>query len=332
MAKDDLIERLRSNGLLLEKQKYEFLHTGSFALNKIISGSYNKGIPMGAITQFHGESSTAKTVFVTHILREAQKKGYYAGLADSENAFSPDFATSLGLDTEKLIYNSKETVEDCFAFIEDIIVQIREKDKTTPIVMGYDSIAVSPTRAELEDNKDYATSPILGAQRAKVVGDCLRRINTKLRVNNAALVIVNQIRNKIGVLYGSPDTMAAGGKSLEYYLAVNLKTISSKTKDLIKDSEDNVIGITGKIKNTKNKISMPFRECEFKLLFDKGLDPYYGILEQLVGDNKISRAGAWYTIEGTNAKLYKKDFYEQLDSQTPELAPIIKFLEINSTN
>ena len=316
----DVLKRLRGAGLLSEHvADLGFVGTGNYALNKIISGDYTKGIPIGMITQFIGESSTAKTVFGTHILKEAQAKGYYSMMVDSENAYNPEFATHLGIDPKNLIYSAPETLEQCFQVIEDTIKAIRESDKDTPIVVVYDSIAVSPSKAEYEA-ENYEGNNMVGAIRAKSTGACLRKMNPLMRKHKVALVIINQIRNKVGVMYGSPDTAAAGGKSLEYYLGVNLKCISNKTSDLIKDDLKNVIGIEGKIRNTKNKCSIPFKECEFELLFDEGLNPYTGVLKQLESDGHVERSGSWYTAVATGKKFQSKDFINLLDD--PELAPL----------
>lgn len=308
----DFLKKLSSAGLLSdEPTDLGFVSTGCFALNKVISGDYTKGVPIGMISQFHGESSTAKTVFATHILREAQKAGYYSVLVDSENAYNPEFAKHLGIDPSKLIYSAPDTLEECFQTIEDTILAIREEDQETPIIVAYDSIAVSPSKAEFEAD-GYEGNNMLGAVRAKSTGSCLRKINPLLRKHNVALVIINQIRNKVGVLYGNPETMAAGGKSLDYYLGVNLKCLSNKSTDLLKDDKKNVIGIQGTVRNTKNKVSIPHKECEFKLVYDKGLDPYHGVLKMLEADGHISRSGAWYSIAGTDKKFQSKDFIELL--------------------
>ena len=324
-----VLARLKNAGLLSEQvPDLGFVSTGSYALNKVISGDYTKGIPVGMITQFHGEASTAKTVFATHILKEAQEKGYYTMLVDSENAYNPEFAKHLGLDPEKLIYAAPETLEECFQVIEDTIVTIREADKDTPIVVAYDSIAVSPSKVEYEA-ENYEAHNMQGAIRAKSTGACLRKINPLMRKYKVALVIINQIRNKVGVMYGSPDTMAAGGKSLEYYLGVNLKCISNKTSDLIRDEHKNVMGIQGKVRNTKNKCSVPFRECEFELRWDEGLNPYAGVLKQLEADRLVTRNGAWYTVEGTGKKFQSKEFQDLLLDQTAEgFDPLRKFFGI----
>jgi len=303
-----VLKRLKNAGLLSEQAPHMgFVSTGSYALNKIISGDFTKGIPIGMITQFHGEASTAKTVFATHILKEAQAQGYYTMLVDSENAYNPEFAEHLGIDPTKLAYSTPETLEECFQVIEDAILTIRETDKDTPIVVAYDSIAVSPSKAEYEA-ANYEANNMQGAIRAKSTGACLRKINPLMRKHKVALVIINQIRHKVGVMYGSPDTMAAGGKSLEYYLGVNLKCISNKTSDLIKNEHKNAIGIQGKVRNTKNKCSIPFRECEFELMWDEGLNPYTGVLKQLEAEGLVSRSGAWYTVEGSGKKFQSKEF------------------------
>ena len=327
----DVLKRLKNAGLLSEQvPDLGFVGTGSYALNKIVSGKYTKGIPIGMITQFHGEASTAKTVFGTHILKEAQSKGYYSMMVDSENAYNPEFASHLGINPKDLIYAAPETLEDCFQVIEDTILAIRETDKETPIVVVYDSIAVSPSKAEYEA-ESYDGNNMQGAIRAKSTGACLRKINPLMRKHKVALVIINQIRNKVGVMYGSPDTMAAGGKSLEYYLGVNLKCISNKTSDLIKDDNKKVIGIQGKLRNTKNKCSIPFKECEFELLFDEGLNSYTGLLKLMEEDGHVERNGAWYTIVDTGKKFQSKEFVELMQDPTAEgVTPLAKFLEIEA--
>jgi recombination protein RecA len=324
-----VLKRLKNAGLLSEQAPdMGFVSTGSYALNKVISGDYNKGVPIGMITQFHGEASTAKTVFATHILKEAQAKGYYTMLVDSENAYNPEFAKHLGINPKELIYAAPETLEDCFQVITEAIVAIRQTDKETPIVVAYDSIAVSPSKAEYEA-ENYEGNNMQGAIRAKSTGACLRKINPLMRKYKVALIIINQIRNKVGVMYGSPETMAAGGKSLEYYLGVNLKCISNKTSDLLRDEHKNVMGIQGKVRNTKNKCSVPFRECEFELKWDEGLNPYAGVLKQLEADRLVQRNGGWYTVDGTGKKFQSKEFQDLLlDRDSTGFEPIHKFFGI----
>jgi len=323
-----VFKRLKNAGLLSDQAPdLGFVGTGSYALNKIISGDYNKGIPIGMITQFHGEASSGKTVFATHILKEAQSKDYYSVMVDSENAYNPEFAAHLGIDPENLIYAAPETLEDAFQIIEDAIIAIRETDKETPIVVAYDSIAVSPSKAEYEA-ENYEGHNMVGAIRAKTTGSCLRKINPLMRKHKVALVIINQMRAKVGG-HIPQDTMAAGGRSLEYYLGVNLKCVSgTKKTHQIKNERKQTIGIRGVIRNTKNKCSLPFRECDFELLYDEGLDPYAGVLKQMVDDGHVELNGAWYTVVETGKKFQSKDFVDLMQPPVDAgVVPLANFLE-----
>ena len=308
----EVLNQLRTAGLLSNEVKdLGNVPTGSYALNKVISGDFNKGIPIGMITQFHGESSTAKTVFATHILKEAQVKGYYTMLVDSENAYNAEFAKHLGLDPDKLLYSAPHTLEDCFQTIQETIMEIRKQDQDTPIVIAYDSIAVSPSKVEFEA-EGFDGNNMQGAIRAKSTGACLRKINPILRDKKVALIVINQIRSKVGVMFGDPTTMAAGGKSLDYYLGVNLKCVSNRSKDFIKDDKDNILGILGYVKNTKNKVSIPFRQCNFELLYNEGLSEFAGVLELLLKDGSIEQSGAWYSFPKYEEKFQKKSFVSNL--------------------
>jgi recombination protein RecA len=309
----DIVKKLKSVGLLSDHEAdLGYVSTGSYALNKICSGSFHLGLPIGYITQFRGESSTAKTVFVTSVLAEATKQGYWALLIDSENAYNPKFAESLGINPDRLYIDAPPSIEDCFDKIEKFILEIREEvgDKETPIVIGYDSIAVSPCKVELE-GENYDSNNMVGAMRAKVTGSCLRRINTLLRKHRVCLMIINQVRNKVGVFMGDPRSNAAGGKALDYYLGINLETLSANSEKL-KDpnDKDRIIGIRGRIKNTKNKVTVPFQETSFELLFDKGLTKHFGVLDMLVKDGVVERSGAWYTYQDQKfqAKLFNEEF------------------------
>jgi len=318
----DIILKLKNASMLSEQELTpELISTGSYALNKVISGKYNGGIPIGMITQFIGQASTAKTVFGTHILREAQRKGYHTLIIDSENAYNPTFARTLGIDPEKLIYAAPETVEECFDTIEKIINSIRTEDPSTPIVVFYDSLAVSPSKAEM-DAEGYEGNNMQGATRAKMIGSCLRKINPILRPKKVALVLVNQIRTKVGVMYGDPRVAAAGGNALEYYLGVNLET--SKT-DTVGD-KDNPTGIRGKVKNKKNKLIEPFKSCEFELMFNKGLNPLYGLLPHLERDGIVERGGSWYTVKATGKKFQSAHLQDLIENGEEGIAPIMEVL------
>ena len=309
---DDICKRLDGANLLSEEgQVFGFVDSGSYALNKIISGDYNGGFPIGGITEIYGESSTAKTVFLTHAFKGAQEQGYYTVMVDNEHAYSPSFAKILGVDSEKLIYTMPETMEDCFETIEKAILAIREKDKDTPIVIGYDSIGVSPTRKEMEGDLGN-NSEIAGALRAKVAGQCLRRINPLLRKHKASLIIINQVRSKVGLVFGDPRTKAGGGKALLYYCAVSLETASAKG-DVLYDDMKNPTGIKGTIKCVKNKVTVPYQDCEFKLMYNEGLSRDYGLTMSAYKNGiATSPSKGWYSLDGGATKSRAADLTQKL--------------------
>jgi len=311
---DDVCKQLEGATLLAEEsQAYGFVDSGSYSLNKIISGKFNGGYPIGAITEIYGESSTAKTVFLTHAFVGAQKKGYHTVMIDNEQAYSPSFAATLGVDPKKLIYMAPETLEDCFDAIEKSIKAIREKDPDTPILIGYDSIGVSPSRKEMQG--DIAGDPNMGgALRAKVAGICLRRINPLLRKYKAGLIIINQIRSKVGVMFGDPRTKAGGGKSLLYYCGTSLEAMSAKS-DILYDDHKNPRGITGRVKCVKNKITVPYQECEFELLYDKGLTREEGLVYTLLKSGVVTQPSkGWYSLDG-NSKHRARDLQGELSEK-----------------
>jgi len=318
----DVIKKLKNAGCLSDQVlDLGYVSTGSYALNEVITGDFTKGIPFGGITQFKGDSSTAKTVFLSNVLAQAQKEGYYTIIDDAENAYSTEFAKINNVNPDELIYTNSTCLEEAFDNMEKTILAIREIDKDTPIVAGIDSLPVLPSRKELEAD-DYDQSPVDGALRAKITGGCLRKINGLLRKNKVALIIINQLREKINVMYGNPETKAAGGRALDFYLAVDLKTVSSKAKatdknpyGLIQNESKDIIGIRGKIVNKKNKVGVPFKECDFQLFFNKGLDPYYGLVPSLIRKGLITvPSQGWCQIGET--KFRKREFLELLSDKT----------------
>lgn len=319
----EILDRLKdSTSLLDDLDALEYVSTGNYALNKVISGDFTKGIPFGGITQLRGDSSVGKSLFAASILSEAIKSGYYAKLLDSENAFSKQFAKIIGIDTSKLLYSTPETVEDAFDDMEKTILAIRSVDKKTKIVLVLDSLAVLPVKDELLDDKErkkgdsnYESNPMEGALRAKITGSCLRKLNPLLRRNDVALVIINQHRSKI-TMFGDPTTLGSGGRSLEYYLFVDLILKSSKTKSVLKDENENVIGIEVDLECKKNKCSIPFKTCKATVMFDKGLDPFSGLLDSLIGSkvNIIQKEKGRFQFN--EAKFTESSFVDVLLDRT----------------
>jgi len=324
----DILKLLKKTGAICEDSKpTEFVSTGSYALNFAMAGSFLKGAPCPGVIEFSGESSTAKTVFLAHIFREAQKCGWYTKLEDAETTWNDDFARSLGVNPEELLKNQPYTIETAFQSMEDTILAIREIDKETPIVIGLDSLAVLPS--DKEDEGSYNQAETMGMIRAKATGGCLRKIHKLAKQHHVLFVIINQIRKKM-VMYGSPDTRAAGGNALEFYLSCAFKTVSTKnekTGSIITNEQGKAIGIRGTLKNTKNKLASPFMECGFELYFDKGLSEFYGLAEilEIEGITEREKGSQWTTYNGK--KFRAKDIEKHiLDKDCKEFDPLREML------
>jgi recombination protein RecA len=295
-----------------------FINTGNLAINYICSGKFiDGGIPVGRITEIYGPSSTGKTVIGTHILQGVQKAGGIAVLIDSESAYSASFGEVLGLDTKHLVYMQPECLEDCFKNIVKIVKAVRSRTTDMrPVAIVYDSIAASPARLEVEKlSKDEDIGSGMGI-RARLCSDYLRNIASYLNKQKVAVIIVNQIRSKIGVMMGNPETTAGGGNSLIFYCSLRL---DCRARGKILDAKKQILGIEMSVKNTKNKIFKPFKVADgIELYFDKGISPISGLLKLLVEDGKIEQGGAWYSVPGRDTKFQGKNILNVL-LEIPEL-------------
>ena len=190
---------------------------------------------------------------------------------------------------------------------------------------------MSPIKEELDEKKKeqskYDGHNMQGAMRAKVTGACLRKINPLLRRQKVALLVINQVRSKVGLFAG--ETQAAGGRSLDYYLGVNLKCIARKADRIEKNGD--IVGIKGYIENIKNKVTAPFKKCSFTLIFDEGLDPFSGMLNELSKGGKITEKAGWYTLNDTGKKFRESKFTEMvLDESVQEFSELRKELGVNN--
>lgn len=322
---EEILSALKSADLLSnQRTNLGCVGTGSYALNKVLSGKYSGGMRVGGFLEIWGESSTGKTIFLSHIFKEAQKLGYYTGIADNEFSYDSNFAKLMGVDPEKLLYYPGETVPDCFAWMEKVIKEIRQKDLNTPIVLGLDSMAGQGDEEREKDSVGEFNN-MDGARRAGEISATLRRFNPLLYKNKVLVVLINQTRSKVGVMNADPTTKSGGGKSLEFYCAASIKLTSNKTSDVILDSGKQPEGIQGRIKCTKNKTSVPFRQCTFKLSFESGLDPYFGLTEWLVKDGILEQKGAgWYTYEPTGAKFQGGDNIRSFIESNEDIQKFLK--------
>lgn len=277
----------------------QWVDTGNLALNFLCSGKfYGGGVPSGKIVEIFGASSSCKTLLAQNVLKGCQKANGLPIFLDAENTISKDFAEKVShLDTKKVIVVRADTLQKAFGKIHEVVRKsVSHYGLERPIVIVYDSIAVSPSEREFAETKvEEGTSKKqrkeMGAgkeqpgERARICSSELRKLNPVLYANNTTVVFINQIRQKIGVMFGSPDTTAGGGKGLEFYCSIRLRTYASKK---LKDSSGNIVGMRVTVSNVKNKCFRPFIQArDMNLYFDKGINPLSGLLDLLVGEKRV---------------------------------------------
>jgi len=298
----------------------DFISTGSTLLDLAIANKPNGGIAVGRITEINGLESSGKSLVGAHLLAETQKKGGVAVYIDTETAVSQDFLKVIGVDINSMLYLHLETVEDIFQAIEEIVAKVRESDKDRLVTILVDSLAAASTNVEMEadfDKDGWATS------KAIIISKAMRKITQMIGRQKVALVFTNQLRQKLGVMFGDPWT-TSGGKALPFHSSTRVRF---RNIGQIKDTNKNTIGIKIKGQVIKNRLGPPMRTAEFPLYFDTGIDDY-GSWLTVMKDHKIVKvAGAWYTLNDVDMKtgevikehkFQSKDF-EQLMVDNPEL-------------
>ena len=291
----------------------EFISTGSSILDLAISNRPNGGIAVGRITEINGLESSGKSLIGTHILAETQKKGGLAVYIDTETSVSREWLETIGIDVQNLLYLHVETVEDIFECIENIITKIRESDRDRLVTILVDSLAAASTKVEMEadfDKDGWATA------KAIVISKAMRKITQMVGRERVALVFTNQLRQKLGVMFGDPWT-TSGGKALPFHSSTRIRL---KNMGQIKDTKKNTLGMKARAQIIKYRLGPPLRHADFNLYFDSGIDDK-GSWLQVMKDHKLVKvAGAWYTIqfEGEDIKFQSKDFKKVLDER-PEL-------------
>ena len=291
----------------------EFISTGSSILDLAISNRPNGGIAVGRITEINGLESSGKSFIGTHILAETQKKGGLAVYIDTETSVSREWLETIGIDVQNLLYLHVETVEDIFECIENIITKIRESDRDRLVTILVDSLAAASTKVEMEadfDKDGWATA------KAIVISKAMRKITQMVGRERVALVFTNQLRQKLGVMFGDPWT-TSGGKALPFHSSTRIRL---KNMGQIKDTKKNTLGMKARAQIIKNRLGPPLRHADFNLYFDSGIDDK-GSWLQVMKDHKLVKvAGAWYTVqfEGEDIKFQSKDFKKVLDER-PEL-------------
>ena len=291
----------------------EWISTGSSMLDLSISNRKNGGIPVGRITEITGMEASGKSLVSAQILANTQKMGGLGVFIDTENACNEEFLQALGIDTKQLLYIQLETVEDIFEVMENIITKVRESDKDRLVTIVVDSVAAATTRVEQEADysKDgWATS------KAIVISKAMRKITQMIGRQRIALVFTNQLRQKLGVMFGDPWT-TSGGKALQFHASCRLRLkAAGQIKTKVKGQEQ-VVGIKTKAQVVKNRMGPPLRTAEFDIYFDSGFDDFGGWLRVLKDYNMVKQGGSWYTYtreNGDEIKFLSKDWNGKLEA------------------
>jgi len=256
------------------------ISTGSFGLDKALGIG---GLPKGRVVEIYGPESSGKTTLTLQIIAECQKAGGSAAFIDAEHALDPEYAKALGVDIDELLLSQPDTGEQALE-VTDMLVKSGSLD-----VIVIDSVAALVPRAELEG--DMGDSHV-GLQ-ARLMSQALRKITGSIQKSNTLVIFINQIRMKIGVMFGSPET-TTGGNALKFYSSVRLDI---RRVGAIKDG-DEIIGNETRVKVVKNKMAPPFKVVDFQILYGKGINRMAEIIEYAVKKGTIEKAGSWYSFEG----------------------------------
>ena len=274
----------------------EVIPTGSIALDVALGIG---GLPRGRVIEIYGPESSGKTSLTLHCIANAQRAGGIAAFIDAEHALDPDYAQKLGVDTDALLVSQPDTGEQALE-IADTLIRSGALD-----IIVIDSVAALVPRAEIEGEMGDSH---VGLQ-ARLMSQALRKIAGALSNSNTTAIFINQLREKIGVMFGSPET-TTGGKALKFYASVRLDIRRIET---LKDGTE-AVGNRTRVKVVKNKVSPPFKQAEFDILYGTGISREGGLIDMGVEHGFVRKSGAWYTYDGDqlgqgkeNARAFLRD-------------------------
>jgi recombination protein RecA len=304
-----------------ERMAFEVIPTGSIALDLALGVG---GLPRGRIVEIYGPESSGKTTLALHAIAEAQRNGGTAAFIDVEHALDPNYAAALGVDLDNLLVSQPDTGEQAL----DIAEMLTRSNAVDVIVV--DSVAALVTKAELEG--DMGDTHV-GLQ-ARLMSQALRKLTSAISRSKAVMIFINQLREKIGVMFGSPET-TSGGRALKFYASIRLDVRKLET---IKIGQD-VVGARTRVKVAKNKVAPPFRQAEFDITYGRGISKMGSILDVALDQNLVGKSGSWYTYgdqrigQGReNAKAFLEehsDMAQELETKIREA--LVKVASPNGT-
>lgn len=275
--------------------------TGSLALDLALGIG---GLPKGRIVEIYGPESSGKTTLTLSVIAQAQKAGGLAAFVDAEHAFDPEYAKKLGVNLDELLISQPDTGEQALEIVETLV-----RSNALDIIV-VDSVAALVPRAEIEGEMGDA---MVGVQ-ARLMSQALRKITGAISKSKTMVIFINQIRMKIGVMFGNPET-TSGGNALKFYASVRMDI---RRGDQIKEG-DTAIGNRTKVKIVKNKVAPPFRTAEFDLLYAEGISREGDILDIAAAREIVQKSGAWYQYDG-NKIGQGRESARQFLKQNPEIA------------
>lgn len=307
------IEKAYGKGSIMKlgdanQEKIEVIPSGSIALDIALGVG---GYPKGRIIEVFGPESSGKTTFALHAIAEAQKKGGYAAFIDAEHALDPTYAKALGVDTDNLILSQPDNGEQALEIVEALV-----RSNVIDIIV-IDSVAALVPKAEIEG--DMGDSHV-GLQ-ARLMSQAMRKLAGIINKSKTVAIFINQIREKVGVLFGSPET-TSGGRALKFYSTIRLDI---RRVDQIKQGTE-AIGNLTRIKVVKNKVAPPFKIAEVDLIYGKGISYEGEVLDLATNLDIVEKSGSWFSYNGERLGQGRETVKELL-RQNPELA---KEIELNS--
>ncbi len=263
------------------KMKVETISTGSLAIDLALGVG---GLPRGRIIEIYGPESSGKTTFCLSVIAEAQRRGGLAAFVDVEHALDPKYARTVGVSLDDLLVSQPDSGEDALNITETLI-----RSNAIDVII-IDSVAALVSKAELDGQMGDAT---VGSQ-ARLMSQAMRRLTAVVSKTKCVCIFTNQIREKIGVMFGSPET-TPGGRALKFFCSIR---IDIRRREQIKQPDGKIIGNRTKLKVVKNKVAAPFTECEFDIMYDEGISATGSVIDLGLEHKILEKRGAWISYKG----------------------------------